>query len=371
MKAVAWFYRTLVLSLPLLSCAGVDQHGTSGAGGGSGSGGARASTDAAAGDAIAYTSDAHCDLVVYQLGRDLPDLLLLLDRASSMSDPLGAAGGPTRWSAVATAGAQVLAASESTVAWGLKLFPDADSSCAVSGGVDVPPAVDDADPVSDALAPAAPAADGAPTSLVVQRASAYLQALGTAAPKYLLLITDGDRSCPSVAAAADAGAGADGGDSDGGGDGDDQAVASIAAAAAAGIPTAVVGLSFSASQTPNDQEVGLHQMAVAGGMGRAGGPPDYYPVSSIADLATALSTIATEVGSCTFRLDNPPPSPPDVAVGLNGKRLARDQTHLQGWDYGVGMASVVVFGEACQSIAGAGAAADLEITFGCSGALIP
>ena len=76
--------------------------------------------------------------------------------------------------------------------------------------------------------------------------------------------------------------------------------------------------------------------------------------------------------SCTFDLKGRlPPSPDDVAVNVDGARVPRDKTHGDGWDYDAGMANVVLHGQTCDRLKGAGSTNNVEIIFGCPGIVIP
>jgi hypothetical protein len=64
-----------------------------------------------------------------------------------------------------------------------------------------------------------------------------------------------------------------------------------------------------------------------------------------------------------------------VANALTALRAAtplatRDQTHAEGWDYDADIANVVVYGQACEQLKGAGATSNVQIIFGCPGIII-
>jgi hypothetical protein len=136
------------------------------------------------------------------------------------------------------------------------------------------------------------------------------------------------------------------------------------ASAAMGIPVFVVGVG-----EVTDAEMTLTQMAIAGGEAQAA-DPRYYPVSSSADLVSALGTIGSMIASCTFGLANPPPDPANVAVNASGMRIPRDPGHLNGWDYGTGQTSIQLYGSWCDD-AKAGKLSDVQAIFGCPDVIIP
>jgi len=51
--------------------------------------------------------------------------------------------------------------------------------------------------------------------------------------------------------------------------------------------------------------------------------------------------------------------------------VTRDKTHTQGWDYDAGMANVVLYGQVCDQLKGAGTTNNVQIIFGCPGIIIP
>jgi hypothetical protein len=374
----------LAALVPSVSCVGVHANDQTGAGAGGGAGGGAkgrviigvggaSGSGAQVGGALEPTADGGdpsladgpatslCALQRYALPSAPSVLLWLQDRAASMTTLLPI-GGLTRWDASAAAALTISDGPRAALSWALKLFPDSGQSCAVASGVDVAPAAMNAPRVAAALAAALPTADGVPTTAAVKAAADYLSGAAPSQRSYVVLITDAAPNC--LGGGIDSGAAT--ADYDG-------AVAAISAAAAQGIGVAVIGIAFTATVTANGGEVALNRMAAAGGMARAGGPPSYYPVSSPADLNAAVGTIADQVASCTFVVDQPPSDLSTAAVNLNGKRVARDQAHLDGWDWGLGATSVVFFGRACTDLTGAPPTAPpaVELIVGCAGSPIP
>jgi hypothetical protein len=145
------------------------------------------------------------------------------------------------------------------------------------------------------------------------------------------------------------------------------AIAAVGAAAQAGIPVFVVGVGNVAMAIQT-----LDMMAVAGGRPQAT-EPKYYPVSSSADLVSVLKTIGGMITSCSFGLGQTPPDPSNIGVYANGQtsmRIPHDTTHANGWDYGTGMKSIVLYGPACDAVK-AGTTKDIQAIFGCPGLIIP
>jgi hypothetical protein len=112
----------------------------------------------------------------------------------------------------------------------------------------------------------------------------------------------------------------------------------------------------------------LNEMASKGGRPR-NDPTRYYPVSSRDELVAALESITGQIASCTFPLQPPPPMPDNVAVEIDGRRVQRDPTQMNGWNYGPDNRTVVLFGAVCEDLK-AGAAKNVQILYGCPGQLI-
>jgi hypothetical protein len=110
-------------------------------------------------------------------------------------------------------------------------------------------------------------------------------------------------------------------------------------------------------------------MATEGGRPRNNPTTKYYPVASRDEFIMTLDSIATQVGSCTFPLSPPPPAPQNVAVNVDGMRVAQDPTQMGGWNYGPGNTSIVFYGAACEALK-SGASKDVQIIFGCGDTVI-
>lgn len=206
-----------------------------------------------------------------------------------------------------------------------------------------------------------------PTRAGIERGRTYLQGLGTPNPKYLLLATDGQPNCstscdcpplttkqgnqcctiignlctPCITGGAD----------------DAAAIMAVGQAAGAGIPTFVIGIS-----TGSDAEMTLNEMAKAGLRPRAA-TPQYYPVANQADLVTAMQQIAGQIVSCTFPLATPPMRPDLVDITIDGNKVPRDPTHMNGWDFNPGNGSIQFYGAACTGLQMMGSM--VQAVYGC------
>jgi hypothetical protein len=170
-------------------------------------------------------------------------------------------------------------------------------------------------------------------------------------PKYILLATDGLPNCT--------------GTTNNQNDDTPGAIMAVANARTAGIPTFVVGISAPAGAA-NDA---MNMMATAGGLPRAA-DPQYYPVTSAAELVTAVNALVTIAASCVFPVPPPPTNDgttnrSNIIVRGDGNKIERDQTHTNGWDFTDGaMMSVTLYGPACDAVM-AGTVQNVSIVFIC------
>jgi hypothetical protein len=328
--------------------------GSSGAAGGGGVGGGFAVPDAnftfgapdGGADYPAPNSvDATCGFQKYKLERVPPELLLLLDRSSSMQVNVEGSAN-SRWMEATAALTDVLGQTNGTISWGMKSFP-LPEGCDVQPGVEVPIGASTT-PVTNAIRATMPnqGSAGTPTAETVTVATAYMRTRTSASAKYLVLATDGEPTCP--------------------GDNPEAAtIAALSAAKSAGFATFVIGIATAGT----DADRILSEMATAGGVPRAAVPP-YYPVANRRNLVDALGQIAKVVASCSFPLDKDPPSPNDVAVNVDGMRVMRDPAQASGWNYGPGNRVITLYGAACDRVK-SGQVEAVDIIFGCPNVPIP
>ena len=218
----------------------------------------------------------------------IPDLLVALDTSGSMSEPGG--DGRTKWESAVDAVGRMATSYDSSIRWGLELFPGNEQCSA--GYIAVPIAATGAD-VRSALARAGPGG-GTPIAESLAVARQHLAATNDGRPHYVLLVTDGQPNCngnldwqscdctcsgdPRCTCQEYAYNCLD----------DRRTQDELAALAADGVPTFVVG--FGAGVNP----AVLNALAGAGGTARPGGV-GYYDASDTRSLAAALDAIAAEL----------------------------------------------------------------------------
>jgi Mg-chelatase subunit ChlD len=286
----------------------------------------------------------------FDLERKPAKLLLVLDRSGSMKDaPSGASASTTKWDLVVPAVNQVITETDSAVSWGMKVFPEGSGSecdaTGVTSNIDVPVAAMNASKVTAAVSAATPDGNGTPTGDAIDRGLTYLQSLKDTNPKYMLLATDGEPSCPKPSTTART-----------------FAIESVAKAAATGIHTFVVGV----STTKSTATAALNDMAVAGMEPRADPNPlatKYYLANTKDELTSALKVITGQISGCVFNWNDAPPVPGNIAVKVGGLKAPRDAN--DGWEYtGTDYKGVEVHGAWCDMIKTT-AANMVEIVFGC------
>lgn len=116
--------------------------------------------------------------------------------------------------------------------------------------------------------------------------------------------------------------------------------AAVEALARAGIRTFVIGI-------PGSEAFGgvLDQLAVAGGVARAG-TPSYYRITDAEELIETVSALGREIAlSCTIELAEPPPDPSLVNLFFDGELIAADP--VNGWTF-TDERTVHVVGAACE-----------------------
>lgn len=273
-------------------------------------------------------------------------------------------GSLPKWEMTIPALRAVIQSTNAGISWGLKLYPESQDTeaCAaetIVPTIHVPIAAANSAQVIGGIDATTPDGDGTPTGDAIRFALAHLRerAMVSDNPKFILLATDGDPSCPSGGDAAGA-----------------YAVMHIAEALAAGFPTFVVGVD-TAKESSIER---LNAMAEAGGRPRprASANPlavhtSFYLTSTQAALEEALRGITGELASCIFDLVPPPPVPENIAVDFGGVRTDRDPNRQNGWEYTRDDHSQLeVYGTWCDRIQNE-AMNQVNIKYGCPNEPIP
>jgi hypothetical protein len=348
---------------------GADAAGGAGNGGGDGTGGrGRAGLGGAGGGGV-VTDAGNCGLETFKPNPTNADILLVLDRSASMrDDPSGGSGTPSKWDIVVPTLNAVVTATDGSILWGLKTFPEGSaSSCSagsVTAAIDAQVAAHNGATVTATITATSPDGNGTPTGDAINAAVAYLKQLTDDNPKYILLATDGEPSCAAIPTSESTTSARP------------YAVQAVTTASKAGVPTFVVGI----ATTKASDTMTLNQLADAGGEvpATASNPlaPHFFLANDQTSLSAALEQITGQVSLCLFKLGSPPPVPNDpmrLGVYLDGgaTKIPYDGNMANGWAYTDTSDSYVqVYGDWCDKIQAAGAGA-VQIIFGCPDIIVP
>lgn len=308
-----------------------------------------------------------------------PNVVLVLGRSGSMVTTWDADGDPgtpavTRWSSLHRALEAVV--DKYPVALGTKLFPGAGATdsddvgaCVLVPGVEVPVTTMNAAAVLAGIpgADEASLAGASPATAAVATAAQHLEELDPAAPRALVLVTDGAANCgaegmgPALLEAYD-----------------EEVHAVVAEAwSVRGIPTHVVGIAVSAAASPEiadgmpDGVVladRLDQLAIDGGRPLAGPGRQFHAADDEVALTEALAGVLFATLGCVLPLPNEPAFPDDVEVTIAGANVPRVDAcdGASGWRFAAPLGpylEIEVCGEACHDLKFAGEA---EVRFYCS-----
>ncbi|MBC8133471.1 MAG: VWA domain-containing protein [Deltaproteobacteria bacterium] len=301
-------------------------------------------------------ADSLCPANTFTASNLPPDLLIVLDRSGSMlEDPMTGMSQPTsptnKWAQTTTALNQVVGQTQDKIRWGLKFFGSpGGGACGVNDMAEVPVGPMNAAAIAAAIATGDPGSN-TPTRAAVTQAAAYLRTVTDLNPKFILLATDGQPNCRT------------GGGGGGSATDDAAAIAAVATVAAMGFPTFVIGIATTGTAGHDT----LSMMAVNGGYPRTG-DPRYYPVTTSADLATALGIIQGMIAlPCQFQLGGVPQDLNAVTVTVGGQPVVRPD-----WMYAPGNRAII-FPEAGATCMGlkSGALKDVIIKLPCGINIIP
>lgn len=259
-----------------------------------------------------------------------PNLLIVLDRTGSMSAEVPDSGGLSRWEVAGDAVASVLQSYEGTINFGLNLF----SACTGNGcapGTIVEPIGSAAVAIDQAVSQASLCNSGDPETVIGGTLAALVGESSLQAPgrdNVVLLLTDGHDNC---------------------GGGGAQAATDLLGQP---VPVQVYVVGFSGGVDAAELE------AIA----QAAGTDPYYQADDAAELSSALQTIAGNVKTCSFQLDETPDA--EIFVFFNNDPSGVPNDPNDGWTYDDATNTVTFHGAACDDIEN-GDVDDIDIVFGC------
>jgi hypothetical protein len=298
-------------------------------------------------DAVAASGDSNCGSLQSKLEKKPADLLLVLDRSSSMTEAMDssnncAANSTTcsqRWATIIASLNKVLTSSSTDLNWGLKFFSSPGTTsgtggrggtgtpggnCNVTPGVEVPVGSGNATKIGTQISSVGNATT-TPTRAAIDAAVAYLKTVNDGNSKYILLATDGEPNCAS------------GSTTGGGGDTDLPAtVTAVQNAASAGYKVFVIGVGPEAANLTS--------------LAEAGGSEKFYSALTPDELASALSSIVgTVAAGCTYQLPSEPATPDAVGVFVDKSLIP--QSDSDGWSYEAGSSTTInINGTYCEDL---------------------
>lgn len=300
-------------------------------------------------DAARPGYDAACESVAIRTQPGVANVLVVLDRSSSMyREPGFGMPGVDRWNPAVAAIGAVTDSLDDRVQFGLMLFADPGAPAGMTlcspGAVVVPPMLASAASIRSALTGDPNELTGSWTPTAVSLDAARVALSGLEGRQYVLLVTDGAPNCNGALDGSTCRCGSDTMscasnprlciDAD-------RTVAAVRALREAGIGTFVVGY-----DTSSWADV-LDRMAAEGGTGSTA----HIPVGDEASLRSALGAIAGSVVSCSVDLEEPPISVRFVQVTLDGEPIPHESvaTGDASWRL-VGDRTVELRGRACETL---------------------
>lgn len=333
-----------------------------------------------------------CGATALNAARPVVNVLLVVDKSSSMSIKDEFPEG--RWATLGGALRTALDQTKDRLSYGLEFFPfandpkDEPGTCETPSGLDVLVPIDDGSdtvPMIEGALDAYDPAGGTPTADALSHALDYFQdGDGKALPgtSYVLLATDGGPDCNadltcdadsctinlenSMATMGCGGSCCDAQLDPKGPEScldEDRTVDAVAALAKAGIHTFVVGI-------PGSQFFAgtLNKMAVAGKEPSTDGSASYYEVT-VDDGAKGLADVLTRITTglittCRLDLTSTPPDLRLLNVEIDGSNVP--QEGADGWsvDTATSPPSIVLEGKTCDYMEEHGAKS-VNVTYGC------
>jgi hypothetical protein len=320
---------------------GSDSDGGSGSGSAGGDSGGSGAGSAGGDSSTSQGPMNSCDVQVVRATQAVPDMLVVLDRSSSML-PDGNDQKTDRWAGSVSAVVDVTRAFDERVNFGLVTYPGpqatgkrGDPNACSTGALRVGIDEKRGGAIASTLSMTRPGGYTPTAATLREVAKVFaMREIGdqnVVAPRYIMLVTDGDPNC------------ANGTSSPLSNDpiARQQTIDAIAELTKSGVQTFVVGYQTGTT----DFAATLDQMATAGGTGQS----KHRSVESGADLTAVFEDIAGRAVSCSYTLEAPVDDHDFVVVTVNGKK--RDyQAPNDGWSLGPDHQTVTVTGAACDEV---------------------
>ena len=280
-----------------------------------------------------------------------PNMLIALDRSCSMTRTVD---GVKKWDIAVEAINLMTTSYGDEVRWGLSLFPDnVDRGCSQEEQI-LPIADGNGPAIRSLLTVAQMTGDpNYPNGPCVTNIDTAMEQAGTD-PAFqtsgfnhnVMLITDGKQSACNDA---------------GGDNGTEAIIAELYNTM--DVTTYVVGFGGGVDVAQ------LNEFAQLGGAPLPG-DVNFYQAGNAAELEAQLANIAGAVVSCDYALEQAPADTDNVYVFFdNSEMIARDPSHMEGWDYDEMTQTLSFYGTACDRLRNR-EVDDLDIVFGCPGPVV-
>lgn len=293
------------------------------------SGGGGPIFDVGAADGTGIDSD--CPDVQVTVAPTIPNIMLLIDRSSSMNEPFG---GSTRWTTLYNTlmdpDSGIVTQLQSTVRFGVALYTSqsghAGGVCPMLAQSDI--ALDNYAAIDAIYAPAAPV-DDTPTGDAIATITPILFQAGLGGRNVLLLATDG---IPDTCAQPDPN------------NGHADALAAVQSAHGVGVETHILSVG------PELTAAALQELANAGqGLPAdgSGGDAPFYTALDPDQLLDGVMSIIGSVASCSFALD----ATVDLSLACDGTVLLDGTPQVCGIDWQLSDGTTLEFiGDACDTL---------------------
>lgn len=255
-----------------------------------------------------------------------PDVLFVIDRSSSMSQPMTPGGFDPKWEVVIDALSLVAETYHDTIYPGLLPFPTYADTCG-SGQVEITPSPDSGKNFVDYLQNVSLGGAGSPLHTSLRNAiNNFSSRAANPNGRYVLIASDGLPNCTTMPEDAINGS-----------------IDAVRDLRDAGIMTYVVGIA-----TDSDAAGVLDDLAAEGGTAH------YYPADSSGDLVSVLEDITSSVTqvSCEYTLDSGPEAASDLEVKVGGSTVEYSPDHTNGYDYDPVTHVITFWGAACDNLRG-------------------
>jgi hypothetical protein len=262
-----------------------------------------------------------------------PDLLFVLDRSSSMSQPITPGGFDPKWEVTIDALSNVVESYEGRIYPGLMLFPRYADTCG-SGDVEITPSDDSGKNFAQYLEDASLGGAGSPLHTSLDNAiSSFNNRAANPNGRYVLIASDGLPNCTTIPQ-----------------DAIDNSLDAVRELKSDGINTYVLGYAGDTAAA-----------SVLDDLAEAGGTGSHYPADSAGDLINVLEEITSSVTqvSCEYTLDDGPDSAADLEVKIGYAEVPYSPDHTNGYDYDPVTHTLTFWGQACDDLNTSG---DAQIT---------